>query len=272
MGAPTSLAGRIIQVACKWDLEKMPVAIRLKAGRNRDSLPGGTLPKRPKGESIAMNDNDRIRKLIEGALTHDVRVNMSKSDLQVTCDNGNITLSGTIDSIAGKRLARRVAELIPEVGQVNDMLDITVAQAMGDKEITQHIRHAFIQERNVEEEHIDIETDPEGRVLLRGHVHSLAQRRLCEVMSWWVPGVRNVRNLIVLNPHEEDNDEELKDNLLIILEKDPLVDPSHFQLQVREGMVTLRGRANSDMERAAAGNDCWFTPGVVDVDNQLTVV
>ncbi len=218
-----------------------------------------------------MNTDERIRKAIEGALTHDVRINLPQSDLDIICEDGGVTLSGTVSSIAGKRLARRLAEQVPGVRQVEDLLDVAIVQSMGDREITQHILHSFIQERNIEVDHIDIHTDLEGRVILRGNVHSLVQRRLCEVLSWWVPGVRNVRNLLVVHPHEKDSDEELQDNLLVILEKDPMVDPKHFQLTVRSGIVTLRGRANSSVERGAAENDCWYTPGVLDVDNQLTV-
>jgi osmotically-inducible protein OsmY len=223
------------------------------------------------GENIDMNDDERIKKAIEGALTHDIRINLLQSDLEITCDGGEVTLSGTISSIAGKRLARRLAEQVPGVRKVSDLLETPVTQAMGDKEITQHVRHSFIQERNIEEEHIDIQTDQRSHVLLRGTVRSLVQLRLCEVLSWWVPGVRNVHNLLVVNPHEEDNDEELKDNLLTILEKDPLVDPKHFQLLVGNRTVTLRGRASSRTERDAAEKDCWYTPGVADVDNQLEV-
>lgn len=217
-----------------------------------------------------MNENERLKKAVEGALTHDARINLPQSDVRIACDTGTVALSGTISSIAGKRLAGRLAGQVPGVRKVDDQLDVAVTRTMGDKEITQHIRHALLQERNIEEDQIDIQTDPEGRVTLRGQVHSLIQYRLCEALSWWVPGARNVTNLLVVNPPEEDNDEELKDNLLVILEKDPLVDPKHFQLVVRDKKVTLRGQANSPVERDAAENSCWFTPGVVDVDNQLT--
>ena len=106
---------------------------------------------------------------------------------------------------------------------------------------------------------------------MRGVVHSLIQRRLCEVLCWWVPGVTEVRNLLVVNPAEEDSDEELRDNLIIVLEKDVLVNPKKFRVEVRGGRVTLRGQVDSETERDAAEKDCWYTPGVEDVDNRLTL-
>ncbi len=148
---------------------------------------------------------------------------------------------------------------------------MTVINAMGDLELAERIRNAFLQDRNIEEDHIDIATDRDGRVILRGRVHSLIQRRLCEVLCWWNPGVSAVSNLIIVDPPDQDNDEELKDNLITIMEKDILVNPKKFRIEVHAGRVLLRGRVDSPMERSAAEKDCWYTPGVMDVENRLTV-
>ena len=55
------------------------------------------------------------------------------------------------------------------------------------------------------------------------------------------------------------------------MEKDFLVDPKKFRIEVRQGIVTLRGQVSSEIEKDAAEKDCWYTPGVVDVVNQLQV-
>ncbi len=89
------------------------------------------------------------------------------------------------------------------------------------------------------------------------------------MLCWWIPGVTSVDNRIEVQPPESDNDEELKDNLITILEKDSLVDPRKFQVRVQGGCVTLSGRAGSDTERDAAERDCWYTPGVREVTNDL---
>jgi osmotically-inducible protein OsmY len=218
-----------------------------------------------------MTDDLRIIKDIEGALTHDTRINLSQCELVIASEGGYVELRGKVHSVAAKRLAPLLAGRISGVQKVSDEMLVERDEIMGDKELVQHIRRAFIEERNIEEHHVEIDADPEGRVILRGHVHSLAQRRLCEVLAWWAPGTADVRNLLVLDPPEEDNDEELKDNLLVILDKDRIVHPENFQLQVKYGVVTLRGRAQSDTEKKGAEHDCWFCPGVINVDNQLIV-
>jgi osmotically-inducible protein OsmY len=208
---------------------------------------------------------------IEGALTRDPRIDLPQCAIAIDSDSGYVTLSGTVNSVAAKRLALRLTAQIPGVRGVDDRLRVAVASPMGDLQIADHVRHAFIQERNLEEDHITIEVDADGGVTLRGTLHSLAQRRLAEVLCWWVPGVTDVSNLLVLNPREEDNDEELKDNLVTVMEKDALVNPRKFRIEVRQGVVTLRGQVDSPVERSAAEKDCWYTPGVVDVINELRV-
>lgn len=218
-----------------------------------------------------MNAEREIIRQIEGALTRDLRINLPASAIAIACEGGYVTLSGTVDAVAAKRLAPRLAAQIQGVKTVDDHLRVTPPNPMGDLEIAEHIRHALIQERNIEEQNIDIETDADGGVILRGHVHALIQKRLCEVLCWWIPGVTSIQNLLVIEPPEEDNDEELKDNLITIMEKDVLVNPKKFRLDVRQGVVTLRGHVDSPIEKSAAEKDCWYTPGVVDVINELTV-
>jgi osmotically-inducible protein OsmY len=211
------------------------------------------------------------RQHILGVLTRDTRINLPRSSISIIEDKGHVTLSGSVPSVAAKRLAVRLAGTVDGVETVHDDLRVDVANAMGDKEISQHVLHALIQERNIDENAIDIRTDPDGLVTLGGQVHSLMLKRLCEVLCWWVPGVTAVSNEIVIDPPEEDNDEELRDNLLVIMDKDVLVDPAKFQVKVDQGHVLLRGRVDSSLEKDAAEKDCWYTPGVVDVDNQLTL-
>jgi osmotically-inducible protein OsmY len=217
------------------------------------------------------NAYNHLAQQVHGALTRDNRINLSHSQISIHEVDGYVTLSGTVPSVAAKRLALHLAEGVPGVIEVVDDLRVAVANPMGDLEIADHVRHALIQERNIEENHIEIMTDPDGGVILRGSVHSLVQRRLCEVLSWWVPGVTSVTNEISVEPPEQDSDEELRDNLIVIMEKDVLVNPSKFRIEVQDGRVKLRGRVDSPVEKDAAEKDCWYTPGVIDVENRLTV-
>jgi osmotically-inducible protein OsmY len=45
----------------------------------------------------------------------------------------------------------------------------------------------------------------EGVVTLDGEVSSLAHKRLCGVLAWWVPGSRDVVNGLEVRVDEVDN-------------------------------------------------------------------
>ena len=50
---------------------------------------------------------------------------------------------------------------------------------------------------------------------------------------------------------------------------DRRVDSTQVDVTVHDGVVTLTGTVPSLMEKRAAGDDAWDTPGVVDVHNDL---
>jgi osmotically-inducible protein OsmY len=109
----------------------------------------------------------------------------------------------------------------------------------------------------------------EGVVLLDDHVPSLAQKRLAGVLAWWVPGSRDVINGMAVEPHEEDNDEELLDAVRLILEKDPFVNADQIRVSAKNSVITLEGLVINDVQRRMAENDAWYVFGVDKVINLL---
>ncbi len=67
------------------------------------------------------------------------------------------------------------------------------------------------------------------------------------------------------------SDDEIRDDLRNRLTWDSWVDPAQVNIDVRGGVVTLTGDVDSVVEKRAAGDDAWDTPGVVDVVNNLKV-
>lgn len=66
-------------------------------------------------------------------------------------------------------------------------------------------------------------------------------------------------------------DEDIKLDIITSLRWDDRVDVSSVMARVEDGKVTLRGEAKNYTARAAAVEQCWFTSGVVDVVDELTV-
>ena len=69
--------------------------------------------------------DDRIRKEIYGRLFDDT--DLDASDIEVSVDNGVVTLSGSVDSLWDKRRAEDIAKSVSGVTEVNNKLRASMA-------------------------------------------------------------------------------------------------------------------------------------------------
>ena len=66
---------------------------------------------------------------------------------------------------------------------------------------------------------------------------------------------------------DEDIQRDIEDSLYW----DTWVDSSKVQVEVQSGVVTLSGTVTNIVEKRAAGDDAWDTPGVIDVKNNICI-
>ncbi|MGZ3497738.1 MAG: BON domain-containing protein [Vulcanimicrobiaceae bacterium] len=115
--------------------------------------------------------------------------------IQVSVSNGWITLSGTVDWQYQKEEAERAVRYLTGVKGVVNNLVIKAAPKVAD--VRERIRREL--ERTVDQEanRITIEAS-NGRVTLKGTVHSWAELDAVQRAAWSVPGVTKVENELVV--------------------------------------------------------------------------
>ena len=241
-----------------------------------------------------MTAHNDIEKRVAAALEVEHRVNLHRYPVDIRAEGGVVTLSGTVEHIAAKRRAVIVARSVDGVREVLDRLRVEPAEPMGQDQVLQHVRDALYEEpalceiklvtvnKKDEKEtardpdgargEIIVAVDAEGRVVLGGQVPSLSQRRLAELLAWWVPGSTDVVNDLEVVPPEEDNDGEILDAVELALEKDHLIDAADVTLGCRDAVVTLAGGIPTGRQSLLAECDAWYINGVRDVQNQLVPV
>lgn len=239
-----------------------------------------------------MHDADEIRQQARAALEREPRVNPHRSPIEITIEGHTATLTGEVSGIDAKRRAVERVRAVVGVGTVVDRLRVAPSETLGDSAIRDKVCGYLLDEpvykrmtvscraqggdeilsRRPDEAEGRIEIAvADGVVTLRGEVFSLSHRRLAEVLTWWVPGVRNVINELAVEPPEDDNDDEISDAIELVLDKDPIIHAGQIARHVRDGRVVLRGLVTTEEEKRMAEEDVWYVEGVREISNELLV-
>lgn len=235
---------------------------------------------------------DAIIERIRAALEKDTRINLHHFPIALFFDGAELVLAGNVEHIAAKKIALQLAAAIDPTLRIVDRLRVTPAAAMSDAEIRDHVVKALLDEPALEhcllhsrlpkelERHRKTILEPIGTIVvevsggvvtLNGEVPSLSHKRLAGVLSWWVPGCRDVINGLEEVPTEQDNDDELTDAVRLVLEKDPFVNASKIRVTSKDWIVALAGLVPNRTMKQMAERDAWYVLGVKEVVNRLRV-
>lgn len=72
-------------------------------------------------------------------------------------------------------------------------------------------------------------------------------------------------------PPAPPTDGDIKSMVVDRLRDNPFTKEHDLKVDVKQRVVVLGGTVRSSLQKRAAGDDAWDTPGVVDVSNQLLV-
>lgn len=141
-----------------------------------------------------------------------------------------------------------------------------------DRDLQNAVLAELSWEPTVTAAHIGI-TANEGVVSLSGHVSSFGDRHAAEIATWRVRGVKAVVETSEVRLPEalQWGDEAIAAkavNRLAWHKSDPEC-PVH--VRVESGWVTLTGQVDWQFQRKAAGDEISRLPGVVGLDNSITI-
>ena len=196
-------------------------------------------------------------------------------------DNGNVTLSGIVQSWQEKELCGRIAETVKGVLDVVNNIKINYTAFRSDEDIMADILSRLKWDIYVNQQYINVAVD-NGNVTLSGTVASAAEREWAYDDAW-VNGVKSVNdnNLKVIwwqNSLPATNRENiiLRDKeIQAALEQAYILDPEiisdRVHIKVNNGIVTLSGTVSNLQAKNAAEEDAKRTIGVFGIKNDLKV-
>lgn len=222
--------------------------------------------------------DSEIKTEIEQRFAWDARLDDDRPGVEV--NDGEVTLSGFVGSDYEKMIARTDAWVTGVTGVDDGQLIVNEwkkpetkgfdSVVPDDQEIREAVRRAFLYDPRVNMFNPTIAVD-NGVVSLTGVVTNLKAKRAAAQDAKNTAGVWRVKNYLRVRPVDDRSDEEIKDEVVDALLRDPFVNRFDISTTVYDGDVFLRGEVDSYFEKEQAEDVVARIKGVTEVQNYLDV-
>ena len=206
-----------------------------------------------------------IANAVERSLRLDAR--LTEEQVSVKVQDGVVRLLGYVSTPEQQKLAARLAERVAAVRQVINDLPV-VAGRRSDVDLTADVVSALSQQPEIDLDTIEIFT-VDGVVYLRGSVPTETARKVAEDTARSVDGVLDVIDELVVQPPVTRSEEEIAADVRQRILAALRIDPQQLDVHVENGVAILRGSVSHAELRMLADEVARWTPGVLDVRNEL---
>jgi VCBS repeat-containing protein len=207
----------------------------------------------------------RVRDAVLQQLEWDPAVDAS--GVGITARDGAVTLTGSINSYAGKLAAERAAKRVHGVRAVANDLEVKLAVGRTDADIAADAS-TMLKLHNEVPATVQAAVH-HGHLTLTGSVDWHYQRMQAEKAVRYIRGVRQVVNHITVVPRAVEHD--MHRRITTALYRNASLDAKRIQVTVSGSVVHLKGTATSWLQRDAAERAAYDAPGITLVDNQIIV-
>lgn len=197
--------------------------------------------------------DEEVHEAVTAALERDPRVSTRTVDVDYDRFGGDVTLQGTVDTLAARAAAAETASTIHGVRRVINRLIVNTDDA-DPARITRRVDQRLSSHPGIGDAEIAVQVQGD-RVILSGAVDALYTRIAAEEAVSSIPGVAEVDNRIDAPPPVPTaglDDYVLRQQIHQRLAYEPSVDASEIEVDVVDGAATLLGTVHDWRAEEAA--------------------
>ena len=201
------------------------------------------------------------------------------SDVQVTVNNGVVTLNGQVQRFSDKEDAERKAHHVKDATAISNQIEVAVPEGISDAALHEKLAKGLVYDRvgygTTVYNNITLNVD-HGVVTLGGTVYGPTDKDSAISLVANTPGVRDIVDNLEVAPVSPMDDRIRVAEARAIYGYPSLnryaLDPAKtIRITVVNGHVTLNGVVDSKADRDTAGIRANSVPGVFSVENHLQV-
>ena len=201
----------------------------------------------------------------------DFEPSVNAAHIGVAVDNGVVTLSGHVCSYAEKYAAEQAVKRVKGVRAIAQEIDVRYPNDLktADDEIAKRALNILRWSAVVPQDTVQVKVQ-DGWVTLTGQVDWQFQRTAAENEIRKLSGVAGVINSITIKSHVQSVD--VKRKIEDALKRSAEVEAAAIRVSLLgNGKVALDGKVHDWKERDAVSRAAWSAPGVMSVDDRLTI-
>lgn len=218
-------------------------------------------------QTIQSLGDEEITQAINTELAVDNRI--SGHLIDITTENGIVTLSGMTDNVLSRHQAENVAYSVKGVQSVINKIEIKTRNR-SDSAIKKDIQEALVNNPATDKYNIEVSVEG-GVVFLAGMVDSHQEIMLTRKTAMGVKGVTEVLDEFEINYDAKRSDVEIASEINQALRWNVRIDDGLIEVEVDEQVVTLKGTVGSAAEKRRAEVMAWVN-GVESVNSRQLAI
>jgi len=216
-----------------------------------------------------MKSNEVLQKDVQDAIKWEPLLNAA--EIGVITKDGVVTLTGTVDTWAKKAEAENAAKKVAGVKAVIEEIKVQSScncTKETDEQIATDVLTALNSSWQIPNDKIQVKVE-NGWVTLDGELDWNYQKEAAKKATTNLLDVKWVTNNITIKSEKTSKVE--KEDIENAFKRNWTLENKNILVSVSNNKVTLNGTVHSWFQKDEASRIAWNAPGIVNVDNQLTV-